>query len=126
MDIESIFKTKSNARARYQQFVLEGVVRTSPWNQLKGQVLLGSEAFVDTLRPYSSEVEKWDEILRAQRLVDRPALADLLANKEALPRKIRDEKICQAHLEFGYSMSSIGRLLDLHNSTVSRIMRAER
>ena len=119
-------KRKSSARARYKQFVLEGIGQASPWDQLKGQVLLGSEAFVETLRPYLSEVEKLDEIPRVQRLLDRPALADLLANEETLPKKVRDAKIRQAHLEFGYSMANIGRLLDLHYSTVSRIMRGER
>ena len=87
---------------------------------------MGSEAFVETLRPYLSDVEKWHEIPRVQRLLDRPALADMLANKDALPKKIRDAKIRQAHLEFGYSLANIGRCLDLHYSTVSRIVRGDR
>lgn len=87
---------------------------------------MGSEAFVETLRPYLSDVEKWHEIPRVQRLLDRPALADMLANNEALPKKIRDAKIRQAHLEFGYSLANIGRFLDLHNSMVSRIVRGNR
>ena len=49
---------KSIAKKRYQQFVLEGIGQASPWSQLKGQVLLGSETFVETLRPYIQDAEQ--------------------------------------------------------------------
>jgi hypothetical protein len=119
-------KRKVTARARYKQFVLEGIGQASPWDQLKGQVLLDSEGYVESLRPYLSDVEKLDEIPRAQRLLNRPMLSILLAREAILIKKIRDEKIRQAHIEFGYSMAEIGRFLDLHYSTVSRIICGER
>ncbi|MBC3833701.1 transposase [Undibacterium amnicola] len=117
---------KSIARARYRQFVLEGVGQASPWDQLKGQVLMGSEGFVELLRPYIQDAEKLVEVPRAQRLLDRPALAVLFANKVELIKERRDEKIREAHLRFGYSLAEIGRFLNLHYSTVSRIVHCER
>ena len=53
-------KTKSVARQRYAAFVLEGMGQASPWKALKGQVLLGSDAFVEKLAPAlgSSELIK--------------------------------------------------------------------
>lgn len=119
-------KRKTTARARYRQFVEEGIGQASPWVQLKGQVLLGDEGFIESLRPYLNDVEKLDEIPRAQRFLDRPLLSSILT-KEALEEKeSRDAAICQAHTEFGFSMATIGRHANLHYSTVSRIVRGER
>src|SRR5450759_1574712 len=44
-------KTRSVAQRRYAEFVAQGSNLPSPWRELKGQVLLGSEAFVDQMRP---------------------------------------------------------------------------
>ena len=40
-------RTKAVARQRYQAFVQAGIGHPSPWKALKGQVLLGSEPFVE-------------------------------------------------------------------------------
>lgn len=100
--------------------------QVSPWNQLKGQVLLGREEFVESLRAYLNDVEKLEEVPRAQRLLNRLALSLLFANEDVLTKKKRDLEIRQAHLKFGYSMAEIARASGLHYSTVRRIMRGER
>lgn len=117
---------KSTARKRYQQFVLRGIGQDSPWSELKGQVLLGSEEFVATLRPYIKDAEKFNEIPRAQRLLNRPTLQTLFAIEKEMSKTKRDEQIQLANLEYGYSMAEIGRHLNLHYSTVSRVVRGER
>lgn len=117
---------KSTARKRYQQFVLEGIGQPSSWNQLKGQVLLGSEKFIESLRPYIQDAERLDEVPRAQRLLNRPTLPALMEDRSQLRKSKRDDKIREAHLEWGYSLAEIGRFLNLHYSTVSRIARGER
>jgi len=117
---------KSIARRRYQQFVLEGIGQVSPWSQLKGQVLLGSENFVEGLRPYIQDAEKLEEVPRAQRLLDRPTLIDLFENNKELVKTKRDKKIKEAHIQHGYRLAEIGRFLDLHYSTISRIVSGDR
>lgn len=87
---------------------------------------MGSEDFVETLRPYIQDAEKLDEVPRAQRLVSRPTLSDLFENKDGLVKSKRDDKIREAHLQCGYSLAEIGRFLDLHYSTVSRIVSGDR
>ena len=114
------------ARKRYQQFVLEGIGQASPWSQLKGQVLLGSETFVDALRPYIQDAEKLDEVPRAQRLLNRPTLPDLFKRKKKLIKAERDDKIRTAHLQYGYTLAEIGRFLELHYSTISRVVSGDR
>jgi putative transposase len=117
---------KSIARRRYQQFVLEGIGQASPWSQLKGQVLLGSENFVEGLRPYIQDTEKLEEVPRAQRLLDRPTLTELFENNIELVKTKRDKKIREAHIQHGYNLAEIGRFLDLHYSTISRIVSGDR
>ena len=44
-------KTQPVAQRRYAEFVAQGRNLPSPWPELKGQVLLGSDAFVAKMRP---------------------------------------------------------------------------
>ncbi len=44
-------KTRAVARRRYAEFVAQGKGLPSPWAAVKGQALLGSEAFVEAIRP---------------------------------------------------------------------------
>ncbi|MBN1141119.1 MAG: transposase [Deltaproteobacteria bacterium] len=109
------------AREAYRAFVREGVKSPSPWEQLKGQCLLGDEAFVEKMRPALEEKKDLEEIPRQERLLFRPPLAELLP--DGLPRTDRDRAIARAHREYGFSQQEIGRRLGLHYSTVSRICR---
>jgi hypothetical protein len=44
-------KTRSLAQQRYAKFVSQGKDLPAPWVELEGQVLLGSDAFSERLRP---------------------------------------------------------------------------
>ena len=89
-------------------------------------MLLGSETFVDALRPYIQDAEKLDEVPRAQRLLNRPTLPDLFKRKKKLIKAERDDKIRTAHLQYGYTLAEIGRFLELHYSTISRVVSGDR
>ncbi len=104
------------AGAAYQQFVAEGVGQGGPWEQLTGQVYLGSEAFVREVAE-KGVAESSDEVPRAQRRPAPPALADLA---EAHPR---DEAVARAYASGGYTLREIGEHFGLHYSHVSRIAR---
>lgn len=114
---------RTNACRRYEQFVLEGIGGLSPWGDLKGQVLLGTEAFVQYLLPLIDKKGSLNEIPKAQRLMHRPELKDIFTTKIRREKKLRDSGIRKAYLEFGYSMASIARELEIHYSTVSKIIR---
>ena len=115
-------RTKPVARKRYAAFVREGVGLTSPWRELKGQVLLGSPGFIKKMAPHLNERAKVSEIPKRQRAAHRPALATLL--KGATSKTTRDALIARAHVEYGYTQAEIGRALGLHYATVSRIVKA--
>lgn len=115
-------KRRAASQRKYRIFVTEGIGQTSPWEKLQGQVLLGGQAFVERLRPGLREHRPIKEIPRAQRFAARPALAMLFRSGVLADLPHRNEVIRRAHLEHGYSLSEIGRVMGLHYSTISRIV----
>ncbi|MCK4570657.1 transposase [Candidatus Bipolaricaulota bacterium] len=101
-----------NAQEAYKHFVSVGR-GTSPWEDLKGQIYLGTKAFVESL-PIRSELK---EISRRQRLVSRPSLAKIFRNAED------NAMIFEAYREHGYTMKEIADHLVIHYATVSRRLR---
>ncbi|MBI3291454.1 MAG: transposase [Elusimicrobia bacterium] len=95
------------AQARYERFVRDGI-EGNPWEELKGQIYLGSEAFVRSLQEYHSESE---EIPRAQRNPLRIDLKTLLKTEEGIRR---------AYHEHWYSLKEIAAHLGVHYATISR------
>lgn len=114
------------ARQRYAQFVADGVKGASPWTAVRGQTLLGSDEFVETMRSLLPGMENLKEIPRAQRLLHRPALGSLFPQSVRADKPTRDEAIRKAYLEYGYSMAAIASQLGLHYSTISKIVSGER
>ncbi|MGH8472523.1 MAG: hypothetical protein ACREVJ_08755 [Gammaproteobacteria bacterium] len=115
-------KTASVARRRYTEFVRSGLGLSSPWEHLRGQVLLGAPGFVEQLKPYLTGRRRLKDIPRAQRLLDRPSL-EALFREDQTPRKSqRNQRIRQAHLQYAYTLSDIARYQGLHYTTVSKIV----
>lgn len=85
--------------------------------------MLGTKAFVQHLLPLIDKKGDLNEIPKAQRLMHRPELKDIFTTKIRREKKLRDSAIRKAYLEFGYSMASIARKLEIHYSTVSKIIR---
>lgn len=115
-------KTKPAARSRYAAFVQAGLGQPAPWESLKGQVLLGSEAFVEKMAPQLKASEAVAEIPKRQRRLHRPALKQLLAGVDS--KEARNRALASAYLEHGYTLAEIGREAGLHYATVSRIIKA--
>ncbi len=115
-------KTKPAGRQRYAAFVQAGIGRRSPWADLKGQVLLGGETFVEKMAAHLKASEAVAEIPKRQRRAHRPSLKKLFA--EADSKATRDQAMARAFLEYGYTLSEIGREAGLHYATVSRIVKA--
>ncbi|MFN7087552.1 MAG: REP-associated tyrosine transposase [Burkholderiales bacterium] len=120
--LEQFAATRPAARKRYAEFVHAGIGHASPWQQLKGQVLLGSEAFIEKMAPKLKESSTTLEIPKRQRLLHRPALAALLAG--ARTKAARNKAMARAYLAYGYTLAEIGRATGLHYATVSRIIKA--
>lgn len=119
--------TLAEARRRYRQFVKEGLgQQESPWEKLCGQVILGTELFVEQVRERISGKEAIHEIPRHQRHAGRPALAVLFPVDGRMSREERNRLIRIAHGQHGYSLTEIGRALDIHYTTVSKVITAKK
>ena len=114
---------KTAAQKKYTEFVQAGIGSPSIWDGLEAQSLLGVEGFAEGLRHHVTGKRKIREIPKGQRYAGRPALAKLF-QKRSRQKKSRDPLIAKAVTDFGYSQMELANHLDLHYSTISRIVTA--
>ncbi len=107
---------------RYQEFVREGMGAPSMWDQVKGQSLLGDDAYVHRLAKYLRQAKPVKEFPRAQRYAERPSLAQMFKDVATLSRRDRDRRIATAVLAHGYAQSAVADRVGLHYSTISRLL----
>jgi REP element-mobilizing transposase RayT len=112
---------RAAAQRKYQALVAEGMGHGSPWEKVRGQVLLGSERFVEQLEPGLRDKRLLKEIPRRQRFAARPTLGQLFGARTRTDRARRNDAIRRAHLDHGYSLTEIGCAVGLHYATISRI-----
>jgi putative transposase len=82
------------------------------WENLRGQVYMGSDGFITRHVPDGSIALR--EIPREQRLISRPSLGDVFGSAP------RERGIVTAYREYGYKLKEIADFLGVHYSTVSR------
>ena len=88
-----------DAAGAYERFVQDGVSQASPWEQLRGQIWLGGEAFLKRMERLSQD-KPMANVPRPQRRPARPTAAAVTARVLSAYR-IRDEKALssRAHQE---------------------------
>ena len=115
---------KPNAQEKYSEFVQAGIGNPSIWDDLEAQSLLGVEEFAEGLRHLVTEKQQIREIPKGQRFVGRPSLEKLFSHSPG--KASRDQLIAGAVTAHGYSQMEVASFLDLHYSTISRILAANR
>jgi REP element-mobilizing transposase RayT len=118
--LSAFSRSKHKAVKQYREFVSDGRNQPTPWEELKNQIYLGNEAFVDEMQC---------KILPDTNLSEIPS-----AQKRQIPKQLeyyekkysdRDKVIVKAYESGGYSMKAIGDYFGLHYSRVSRIIKAK-
>ena len=113
---------RSTAQARYAKFVMEGIKASSPWGQLKGQVFLGDEQFVEQMQKRVSTQQRQDvQIPVAHRRGIAPSLQQI--EKAAADR---NAAMVRAHATGAYSYQQIAEHFGIHFTTVGRVVRDAR
>jgi REP-associated tyrosine transposase len=107
--LEQFGKNRPAAQKRYRKFVREGL-ENRPWDELRGQIYLGSEEFIEQHPAQDKELK---EIPRAQLKALKPTLEKIFA-------KGGETGIAQAYREHGYRLREIAAHLGVHYATVSR------
>ena len=123
--LEQFSDKKSSARKQYQHFVAEGlsVPAEKPWKNLVGQVILGGDDFVSQIQELFAAKKQLKEIPKAQRYAGRPLLTDIFLSQKMTNKQERNKLISTAYFSHGYSMKEISDCLEIHYSTVSRILK---
>jgi REP element-mobilizing transposase RayT len=111
--------SESEALGRYTRFVAEGEGQPSPWGQLKQQVFLGTDAFVEAMRRKVPEDRDLREVPQARARPPAKPLADY-----ARQQPERDRAIVAAYASGGYTLRDIGDYFGLHYSRISKIVQA--
>ncbi|MBU0498762.1 MAG: addiction module toxin RelE, partial [Gammaproteobacteria bacterium] len=102
------------------QFVADGKNQPSPWQSLKNQIYLGSEAFVEQMQDKVEAGRHLSEIPMTQR---RPMARPLGWYFQEY--RDRNSAIIAAFRSGGYSVRKIGDHVRLHYSRISRIIKLE-
>ena len=110
--------TRHNAIKAYVRFVADGVWGSSPWDQLKQGVFLGTDRFVESLLDQFGGAGSITEVPRAQQQRPRQSL-------EAIENGAhnRNDAIVLAYRVHSYTLKEIGVHFGLHYSRVSRIVK---
>jgi REP element-mobilizing transposase RayT len=112
-------ETETEAVARYTQFVAQGKGQPSPWEQLKHQVFLGSDAFVESMQRLIPGDRDLREVPQAKARGPAWPLAHY-----ARSHPNRDSAIAAAYASGGYTLKDIGDYFGVHYSRVSRVVQA--
>jgi REP-associated tyrosine transposase len=106
--VEQFGRSRSQAQKHYREFVGEGTTGR-PWDELKGQIYLGTERFIEKHAPREKHLK---EIPRAQLTAAKPPLERIFRNEG-------NKAISRAY-EHGYRLNEIAAHLGVHYATVSR------
>ncbi|MGG7056544.1 REP-associated tyrosine transposase [Nitrosomonas sp. ANs5] len=110
-------KQRKRAAAAYRDFVRAGVELPSVWNDLRGQIYLGKEEFVETMQQHVQSDHNISEIPRAQRRANAKPLSYYSSFND------RNAGIAAAYQTGDYTMKAIADEFGLHYATVSRIVK---
>jgi putative transposase len=111
---------KKEAEKNYHDFVYVGIEEDDPFRKLGKGGILGSPQFIDYIWDKERGSEELKEVPRDQRMIKRPTLDDLFS--ETMSTKDRNNIILFAKKKCAYSNKEIGDYLNIHYSTVSKVI----
>ena len=113
------------AEANYRRFVRDGIGSESIWNSMRAQSVLGEGGFIGSLSDYVTGRKRIPEIAKSQRFMNKPPLRDIFRSEVLGNKRKRDESIREAVFEHGYTQREVADHLNIHFTSVSRILRAK-
>lgn len=103
---------------RYIDFVLAGKYRGAPWVNMKNQIFLGTDKFVEHGLKLIDDYKDLSEVARIQRRSPKQSLVYYAETSTS-----RNDAIMRAYKSRGYTMKEVGEFFGLGYSMVSRIVR---
>lgn len=106
----------------YKKFVSDSFKDSEVKMDLKEKAILGGKEFINSFRDRLRKAEPIKEIPKRERYSGRKELNEIF--RQVSEKKIRDQKICKAYFEYGYTMREISEYLEIHYTTVSKVLKA--
>jgi plasmid maintenance system antidote protein VapI len=94
----------------------------SPWEKLSGQIILGTKGFIQQAKELIGGREEIPEILRMQRHVGRPAIADIIHTETKITNQESNRLIRHAYAAHGYTLKELAQALGVHYTTISKVI----
>ena len=111
-------KREKIAQTKFIQFIRDGKNQPILWENLRGQIYLGDEHFVERLASRIDQDKDLTEVPRRQRRGKKLALRTYRADYET-----RDEAIIAAFQSSQYTQKEIADYFGLHYTSVSKILK---
>ena len=111
-------KREKIAQTKFIQFIRDGKNQPMLWENLRGQIYLGDEHFVERLASRIDQDKDLTEVPRRQRRGKKLALRTYRADYET-----RDEAIIAAFQSSQYTQKEIADYFGLHYTSVSKILK---
>ncbi len=125
--LENFSPQLTHAQQLYQVFVNNGMTQSdSPWNKLTGQIFLGSDDFILQIKNRVGTDNNAIEIPSSHRHAGRPELSTIFPQGKNIDKKQRNKLIFLAHVEYGYRLNQIAKVLGIHYTTVSKVIKKEK
>ena len=119
-------KNYQDAIIAYKKFIHAGINKLTSLPNKTGQIIMGSKNFISKIECFLKKKADIKEVPRKQRYAHRPQLEKLLLEKNISIKKIRNKQIIKYHTEYAYTISEISRLLKLHYSTISKVLKIDK
>jgi putative transposase len=111
-------KNKTDAIKHYMIFVIDGMNHASVWADLKHQIYLGDERFINSVQSFIDANKDLSEIPSPQARPQAKKLNEYLSLENN-----RNQAIARAYKSGGYTLKEIASYFNLHYSTVSVIVK---
>ncbi len=109
------------ARYLYRDFVRDGIGIKNMWKGLGSKIVLGDKQFIQEVMEKVSTENITSEIPKTQRRGLRPPLAEIFESKT------HHDDTCIVSVKkaynYGYTLKEIGEFLQVHYTTVSRLLK---
>lgn len=111
-------KTPNIAQQRYRDFVQQGKGQPSPWQELKNQIYLGDDQFVDDMQCKLKPEQSLKDIPRKQKQSPVKPLGYFADRYRS-----RDASMAHAYLSGHYTLEQVGEYFGVSYATVSRAVK---
>lgn len=116
--LSQFVRSAGRATTAYRRFVSKGR-EIDAWHCLQVGILLGSESFVERIKPLLHDASKDPGFASSYATVARPSLRDLVT--ESADKMRRNRQVHQAVRNHRYTLQQVADHLGLHYSTISVI-----